>query len=239
MNDVDRSVCLLPDLRELPAFASLADAPARFLAGGSHLRVAQRGQILCEKGGQLSGLHCLLTGKIKLTALSTQGAERVLEILLPGRLFGLAAILLDEPCPVFAESISDCRILVIGRERIQAAIADWPEIAGILLGLMAGDVHRLVRDLEACCLMSARQRLTEFLVKEGRSRAETCDRVVVVLPAAKAVIASSLNISAETFSRELRELADRDLVEIDRRAILIPSLDRLSRSMQSVESVQA
>jgi CRP/FNR family transcriptional regulator, dissimilatory nitrate respiration regulator len=128
---------------------------------------------------------------------------------------------------------------VIGRERIQAAIADWPEIAGILLGLMAGDVHRLVRDLEACCLMSARQRLTEFLVKEGRSRAETCDRVVVVLPAAKAVIASSLNISAETFSRELRELADRDLVEIDRRAILIPSLDRLSRSMQSVESVQA
>jgi CRP-like cAMP-binding protein len=152
----------------------------------------------------------------------------VLDILQPGRVFGVAAILLDEPCPVFAESICDSRILVVGRERIHTAIAEWPEVAAVMLKLVAGDVHRLVHDLEACCLMSARQRLADFLLKQGRCSSDALDRSVVVLPAAKALIASNLNISAETFSRELHELAHRGLVEIERRTILIPSLNRLA-----------
>jgi CRP-like cAMP-binding protein len=228
MNDVDRAFNYLPHLRELPAFAALGEEPARFIAGGSLLRTATRGQILCEKGSRPSGFQCVLEGGVKLAVLSALGTERVLDILQPGRVFGLAAILLDEPCPVFAESISECRILVIGRERILAAIAEWPEVSGILLRMMAGDIHRLVHDLEACCLMSARQRLVDFLLQEGRCRSESPDRAVVVLPAAKALIASSLNISAETFSRELHELARRGLVAIERRTILIQSLDRLS-----------
>jgi CRP/FNR family transcriptional regulator, dissimilatory nitrate respiration regulator len=228
MNDVDRAFNFLPYLREVPAFAALGDEPARFLAGGSHIRMATRGQILCDKGSRPSGFHCLLEGRIKLAVLSPLGTERVLDILLPGRGFGLASILLDEPSPVFAESICDCRILIVGRDRLCAAIAEWPELSAIMLRLIAGDVHRLVHDLEACCLMTARQRLVDFLIQEGRCRMKTSDRAVVVLPAAKALIASSLNISAETFSRELHELAHQRLIEIDRRNILIPSLKRLA-----------
>jgi CRP-like cAMP-binding protein len=228
MNDIDRASNFLHYIFDVPAFAALGAEPARFLAGGSLIRTATRGQILCEKGSSSSGFQCLLDGRIKLAVLSALGTERVLDILTPGRVFGLAAILLDEPCPVFAESISDCRILVIGRERIQAAISEWPEVSAIMLNLIAGDVHRLIHDLEACCLMTARQRLADFLVKEGRCRAESPDRAIVVLPAAKALVASSLNISPETFSRELHELARRGMVEIKRRTIVIPSLDRLS-----------
>jgi CRP-like cAMP-binding protein len=228
MNDIDRAFNLLPYLREVTPLAALGDEPARFIVGGSQIRAAPRGQILCEKGSRSTGLQCLLEGRIKLAALSALGTERVLDIIQPGRVFGLAAVLLDEPCPVFAESISDCRLLVIGRECIHSAIAEWPEVSAIMLRLLAADVHRLVHDLEACCLMTARQRLADFLVKQGRCRADASDRAVVVLPAAKALIASSLNISAETFSRELRELARRGLVEIERRTILIRSLDRLA-----------
>lgn len=158
------------------------------------------------------------------------GAERVLDILQPrsGRVFGVAAILLDEPCPVFAESICESRILVVGRERIHTAIAEWPEVAAVILELVAEEVHRLVHDLDACCLMSARRRLADFLLKQGRCSSDADNHAVVVLPAAKALIASKLNISAETFSRELHELAHHGLVEIEWRTILIPSLDRLA-----------
>ena len=228
MNDIDRAFNFLPYLRDVPAFAALGDAPARFIAGGSQLRTATRGQIICEKGSHASGFQCLLEGRIKLAALSPLGAERVLDILQPGRVFGVAAVLLDEPYPVFAESICESRVLVVGRERIHTAIAEWPEVAAVMLKLVAGDVHRLIHDLEACCLMTARQRLTDFLIKQGRCSCASGDRAVVVLPAAKALIASNLNISAETFSRELHELAHRGLVAIERRTILIPSVDRLA-----------
>ncbi len=230
MNDVDRSLSFLPHLRSIEAFAALDEEPARYLAGGSQIRTAARGQIICEKGSLSAGLQCLLAGRIKLSVISALGTERVIDILLPGRVFGLAAVLLDEPCPVFAESISDCRLLVIGRERIQTAIAEWPQVGAMLLKLNAADVHRLLRDLEACCLMSARQRLTDFLIKQGRCHSsDDADGVTVVLPASKALIASSLNISPETFSRALHELASRGLAQIERRTIWIPSLDRLSQ----------
>jgi CRP-like cAMP-binding protein len=228
MNDSDRAFNFLPYLRDIPVFAALGDEPARFIAGGSQLRVATRGQMICEKGSRPSGFQCVLEGRVKLAVLSPLGAERVLDILQPGRVFGVAAILLDEPCPVFAESIGDSRILVVGRERLHTAIAEWPEVAAAMLKLVAGDVHRLVHDLEACCLMTARQRLVDFLLQQGRCSSDTPDHAVVVLPAAKALIASNLNISAETFSRELHELAHRGLLEIERRTILIPSLDRLA-----------
>lgn len=229
MNDVDRSLSYLPLMREIPAFAKLGEASVRFLAGGSLLRNAARGQLLCDKGKPPPGVQCVLSGRVKLGVLSAQGSERVIDILLPGRIFGLAAILLDAPCPVFAEALAPARILVIGRERIQTAIIHWPEIGEILLKLMSADVHRLVHDLEACCLMSARQRLVEHLLQSAATPAGCLDRAVVVLSAPKAVIASSLNISAETFSRELRELAERGLIRIERRTIAIPSLNRLSQ----------
>jgi CRP-like cAMP-binding protein len=86
---------------------------------------------------------------------------------------------------------------------------------------------RLVHDLEACCLMSARQRLIDFLIKEARPRVGSHHDATLALPASKAVVASSLNLTPETFSRELHDLARRGLVQVERRTVEIPALDRL------------
>ncbi|NCA70008.1 MAG: Crp/Fnr family transcriptional regulator [Sphingobacteriia bacterium] len=229
MNDLDRASAFLSHVRELPPFAALSDLPARFIAGGSQMRELPRGRIICEKGQHPGGVHCILDGRVKLSATSAQGAERVLDILTAGRVFGLAAVLLDEPCPVYVETLAACRVLVIGRERLQSAVAEWPAIAGILLRLMAEDVHRLVHDLESCCLMSARQRVLDLLLKEGQVRPASPDQALLVLPVTKGLVASRLNLSPETFSRELHELAQCGLISIERRSIHIHSLERLSQ----------
>jgi CRP-like cAMP-binding protein len=65
------------------------------------------------------------------------------------------------------------------------------------------------------------------LLREATADAVLPDRAQITLPAAKTVIASRLNLSAETFSRELHGLAHRGLVEVARREIRIPSLERL------------
>jgi CRP-like cAMP-binding protein len=75
--------------------------------------------------------------------------------------------------------------------------------------------------------MSAGQRLADFLVKESVLGLRNGDRAQVVLPVSKAVVASSLNLTPETFSRELHELAHRGLIQVERRTVHIPSLSRL------------
>lgn len=227
MHIADRSDNYLPLLQQFAVFAELDTTAARYLAGGCTLARARRNQILCDKGQRLSGLHCLLSGSIKLAVLSAQGGERVLDILTPGRLFGQSAIMLDQPCVIFAEALLDTKLLVIDRERLQNASLEFPSVGKTLLQLVSEDVQRLVQDLESCCLMSARQRVVELLIREARPEGDSTDRADVVLPAAKGLVASRLNISAETFSRELRDLVQRGLIHLDRRTIRIPSVTRL------------
>jgi CRP/FNR family transcriptional regulator, dissimilatory nitrate respiration regulator len=227
MNDADRSSTYLPYLQEIAPLNELGEEPLRHIAGGSLLRPLTRGQILCEKGSRIGGFFCVISGRIKLSAVNADGGERVLDLVLPGRVFGQASTVLDQPFPVLAQALTESQVLQVGRERVREAMERWPEVALALLRSLAQDCFRLIHDLEACCLMSAGERLADFLVKESAAGPQRGDRVEVVLPVSKAVVASSLNLTPETFSRELHELVRQGLIEVDRRTVHIPSLRQL------------
>jgi CRP-like cAMP-binding protein len=52
-------------------------------------------------------------------------------------------------------------------------------------------------------------------------------RTVITLAAAKAAIASQLNLTPERFSRLLHDLADAGLVHVEGRKITVPDVHRL------------
>ncbi len=229
MNHADREKTCLPLLETTPGFASVPPDGLRYLAGGCYQRTATRGQVLCERGQPLDGFHLLLRGRVKLSLLSSEGAERVLDIVLPGRTFGESAAFLGRPCALHSEALMDSRLMVVDLKRIRSAIERWPEVAHLMLGLVAERSQRLIADLETCCLHSAAQRVAAMLLRDAQSDTDEPDRATLELPAAKTVVASSLNLSAETFSRELHGLARRGLIEVERRRIRIPSLEQLRR----------
>lgn len=233
MNDADRSSTYLPLLREIEALSDLPDEATRFVAGGSLHRTLSRGQILCEKGNASAAFFCLLSGRIKLSAISADGGERVLELVLPGRVFGQAAAVVDQPFPFLAQALCESRVLQVSRERIREAIGRWPEFATAMLKSVAQDCFRLIHDLEACCLMSAGERLVDFLITESEDAPGPGDAARLLLPASKAVVASRLNLTPETFSRELHELVRQGLIEVERRSVRIPSLGDLSTRSRS------
>lgn len=229
MNHADRERTCLPLLETMPGFAAIPADGLRYLAGGCYQRTAARGQVLCERGQALDGFHVLLHGRVKLSLLTSGGAERVLDIVLPGRTFGESAAFLSHPCPLHAEALMDSRLIFVDLERVRGAIAHWPEVAHLMLAVVARRAQRLITDLEACCLHSAAQRVAAMLLRDAETDGQEPDSGRLELPAAKTVVASSLNLSAETFSRELHGLVRRGLIEVERRTIRIPSLERLRR----------
>ncbi|MBK5963593.1 hypothetical protein CCR95_05685 [Thiocystis minor] len=138
-----------------------------------------------------------------------------------------SAAFLGRPCPLHAQTLADSCLLFVDLNRVRLAIERWPEVAFRMLTLVAERAQRLTADLEVCCLHSAIQRVAGFLLREAVSDPASPDHAELVLPAAKTVVASSLNLSPETFSRELHGLARRGLIEVERRRIRIPSLNRL------------
>ena len=75
-------------LSHVPLFSGLDTGEiARIARGTREIHVA-KGDILFHKGDTSTGFHLLVYGQIKLAFTSSQGSEKVVDIMGPGQTFG-------------------------------------------------------------------------------------------------------------------------------------------------------
>jgi CRP-like cAMP-binding protein len=218
-----------------PGLDSDATLVAAVSAGSQVLRVG-RGESICAAGSHRKGCYWLLGGKVKIALLARDGGERVMDVVLPGGGFvetTLWAERLDNLC---AEALVDSELLFIGCSAISAGLERSAAFARALMARMCSQSARLLEDLEGCCQLTAGERVERYLVQHVRRCERFLNKGQVQLPACKALVASSLNLSAETFSRELHRLAAERLVTIDRRTIHLHDIDALERRRRSVRA---
>jgi CRP-like cAMP-binding protein len=225
MNSAVREDVFLPCLKSLDLFKGQEDELVRFLTTKSDLVSYSKGDLICRKGNQSCGLFCVLDGKVKVAVISHHGNERVMEIVGPGGMFGEAAMFLERSCPVYVQALAKTQVIFLRKAMIVEAMHRFPKFSLALLNGISDRVMRLIRDVEICCLQPAADRVVSFILDNAQPLPG--DAAKVVLPAGKAVIASSLNLTPETFSRELHHLADRQFIQIDRRSIFVISLNKL------------
>ena len=213
-------------LRGQQLFGQLDHPTIERLARGGWAVEKERAARILGRGDHLDGLYTVFDGRLKLYMLSCSGDERVLRVLQPGDSFGEAIMFNEIPSPVFVETLSAVRLGYFPREIITEALANDPGFMMSMLRSMSGIMRQLIHDLETCCLQSAVQRIVNYLLREAG--AAPAPHREVRLPAPKAVIASTLDISAETFSRELHRLQDAGYIAIDRRIIRLRDHDALT-----------
>lgn len=229
MNTAARQDNCFPLLTDIELFHGMSSEQLRYLAADCYRRHALKGQVICDKGAVLDGFYAVREGCVKLAMLSAEGSERVVQIALAGDTFGEGLGLMGRPSPVYAQTLCDSQLLFFRAEPVRVALLRWPALAMIFLTQTCNRVHELYRDLEACCLQSALQRVAGYLLDrldcpQDQMHAGASQ---VFLPAGKAVVASRLNLTPETFSRELRHLSSLGVISVERCIVHILSPERL------------
>jgi CRP-like cAMP-binding protein len=205
-------------LAHVPMFRGLSRADlARIAAGTTSVR-ADRGEILFQRGDPCTGFHYIAFGQVKLALTTPAGAEKVIEIMGPGRTFGEAVMFTANPYPVSATALTDSLLLHVRSQALFAELERDPQLARRLLAALSARLHMMVKDVEALTLHSAAQRVIGYLARLCDEQGEAS---CVSLPAQKSLVASALNLTPEYFSRILHELEDAGLVRIDGRRIEI------------------
>jgi CRP-like cAMP-binding protein len=199
------------------------------IGGGSQIARIRRGETVCAAGAERRGCFMLLGGKVKLALLAQDGAERVMDVILPEGTFGEAMLWSDRRDHLCAEALADSELLFVSRVAISNAFDRHPAFARALMRRVCAQSQRLLDDLEASCLLTASERVERYLARNARRSQRIGAHGEVQLPASKSVVASSLNLSAETFSRELHRLAADALITIDRRTIHVHDIDALAK----------
>lgn len=212
-------------LTSIPLFRGLSAECLSSLSGHSRVLRYDRAETVFRKGDPSQGFYYVLEGKVKLYFVSERGTEKILEVLTPGMSFGEAVVFLDQPYPVFAETMLKSSLLLVQKEGLFAAVNDHPQMAMRMLAGLSRRMHSLVDVVESLCVMSSRERVVGFLLAELEKRGNI--RGSVELPATKAVVASLLNLTPETFSRILHSLEKDRVLHIRGRHVEVLDPERL------------
>lgn len=217
-------------LSVLPLFHEMRPTELERIADSVALRQFDRGDEIFRVGQACDGFHVVMSGQVKLYALSASGHEKVIELVSPGHSFAEALMFTDKPYIVNAQSLTDSLILTVRKDAVMAEIARDPRFALRMLAGISRRMHGLVQDVEASALHSGTQRVIGYLLRDQEVDDVPPGRVPTVsLPVSKATIASLLSLTPEYFSRVLRELEDGGYIAMDRRHIRILDVQGLSR----------
>lgn len=214
-------------LSMLPLFQEMQPPELQRLAAGSKLRQLARGDDVFHLGERCNEFHVAVTGQIKLFAISPAGQEKIIEIVGPGNSFAEALMFTDKPYFINAQALSDCLLVSVGKEAVLREITHDPRFCMRMLAGLSRRLHGLVNDVQAYALHSGVERVIGYLMRDLPE--DGVEAASVQLPVSKASIASRLSMTPEYFSKVLRELEDKGLIEVDKREIRLLDTQRLAR----------
>ena len=219
-------------LARFPLFACLQEeALARMAHGVREVHVA-RGHIIFHRGDVPAGFYLVVRGQVKLAVGSPQGSEKITELLTEGQAFGLALMLLEKPYMVYAQALKESCLLFVSKSVINQELECNPRFSRRVISMLSHRLYSLISDLETLSLHNARQRVIGYLLglqpETGMTPPDTPQ--TIDLQISKGVIASSLNLTQEHFSRILRDLADSGLIAVVGRKITLMDVAGLRAS---------
>lgn len=212
-------------LTQLPLFGNLDAALRVRLAQATHERLYAKGEAVFRIGSPPSGLFIVMDGLVKESCISSDGREKILELIDAPHSFGESALFLDTPYPYAAATLEDSRILHIDKAALFDIAFSQPALAQRLLQQLSRRVLALIRDVETYSTHRHVQRAACYLL--GRCDETTDNQAYITLPTSKVVIASRLGMTPETLSRNLHDLADAGLISVRGNRIRIRDIARL------------
>src|SRR5574343_470054 len=161
-----KSISLESHLAHLPLFTSMAVSDIERIASCSKLIHAKKGDVLFHAGDTCTGFHLLVFGQVKLAFTSSQGTEKIVEIVQQGHSFGEAIMFLDKNYIVFAQALQDSMLIHVSKTAILNELEQDHNFARKMLSALAKRTHDLMSDVEAYSLQSARQRIISYLLTD-------------------------------------------------------------------------
>ena len=216
-------------VRSTPLFGAMPQDVAQSLIGNQAAHVYEKGTLLFQQGEPATSFFVVLDGWVKLFRVTPDGSEAVVGVFRRGETFAEAAIFLGGRYPVSAEVATTARLLRIDGEMLRRRIREQPDLALSMLASASYHLKALVEQIELIKLLSAPQRIADFLIRLSPVREGPC---TVELPYEKALIASRLGMKPESLSRALGKLRPLG-VSVEREHVSIVDVDLLVRFVQS------
>jgi CRP/FNR family transcriptional activator FtrB len=186
-------------VRALPLFCDLDEKSAETLLSAARGHQFPKQASIAREGAAADFLHIVVDGLVVLFG-SHDGAETTIEIVGPGSILYLAAVMRDTVYLNSARTLTASRILTIPAQNVRDHCERDAVIARAIINELAESCHCSVRALKNIKLRSSAERLANWILRTGTIEGKDgC----IELAFDKRTLASCLGMTPENLSRNL------------------------------------
>jgi CRP-like cAMP-binding protein len=191
----------------------------------------QKGETILEPQIVPSGVYQIQSGQVKLTAISANGDEVVINTFKPGAFFPVGWAINDTPNNYFYQAAENTQLKKSPKEEFLSLLSDNPDIVYDLMQRIYRGMDGLFMRLEYLMAGSAYTRvMTELLIMAKRFGRQQNNGVVLEKITEKD-IAAQTGITRETVSREFKKLIEQRLISFSQNQIEIMSISKLEQEL--------
>ncbi|MBL4586263.1 MAG: Crp/Fnr family transcriptional regulator [Flavobacteriales bacterium] len=172
----------------------------------------------------------LKNGRVKVGSYSGDGKEIIKGIMHPGDMFGEMGIVGQETRSDFAIAMDDeVRVCTMNVEEILDMMRGNPELSLKITTTIGSKLARIERKFESLIFKDARTRILELIIEMAtdRGRELAGGEILLEHSLTHQDIANLTATSRQTVTTVLNELKEKELINFDRKTILIHEMENL------------
>jgi CRP-like cAMP-binding protein len=212
----------LESLRKIPLFSGVGDDDLDEVAGHLIERRFPKGATIVEEGTPGDYMYVIREGRVKVTKLSEDGREKILQMLGEGAFFGEMALLDQAPRSATVKTLAPVRLLALSRTDFLSVLRRSPDLA---MGVIQ-ELTRRLRETDEQASSLSFQRVkerTRGLLRRSSLPGEGGRRITQ--PLTHQQIADMIGTSRETVTRVVKELKQDGWLEQQGKRYLVPAAD--------------
>ncbi|MFW6034660.1 MAG: Crp/Fnr family transcriptional regulator [Halothermotrichaceae bacterium] len=211
------------ELTSIPFFASLNDEQLSILKEIVREIDCQSGEILFLEGESSDAFYLVLIGEIRIVKGTTDGKEKILDIMTKGDFFGEMGVLEAKTRSASAYVRKKSRLLVIEKDDFVKVLKDNPEIALKIIVELSRRLRWANKEIEGLAFYDVETRLKNLFLRLAK---KSEDEMIISRKLTHQVMAKYIGASRETVTRLINKMEDKALLEIKKNKIMLKNMDR-------------
>lgn len=182
------------------------------------------------KGDRASDVMLVVSGRVRLCAVTAEGREVTFNVVHPGELFGETALVEGSERPAAAVALEAKDIMSLRREQFVEFLGKYPQAWFPLAQLLSTRLNFFSGLAEDMILLSPRLRLAKrllYLCDQGGIAAAA--GVPIEIRLSQQLLASMIGVSRQSINLLLRRWKGDGLIDVQRNSVTVLDLQRLRR----------
>jgi CRP-like cAMP-binding protein len=211
----------LDSLRTIPLFSSVSDEDLESIASLLIERRFPKHKTIVEEGLPGDYMYVIREGRVKVTKLSGDGREKILELLEEGSFFGEMSLLDSAPRSASVKALTEVRILALARNDFLNVLRRSPDLALAVIQELTQRLRQQDEQASALSFQRVKERTQGLLVRLARDDTGVPGRLATP-SLTHQQIADMIGTSRETVTRAVKGLKQDGWLTQDGKHYLVP-----------------